>query len=247
MAEGKVANNCAIVLYAGKSDEIRIKGLTSITLPLGFQASNVTVDTMGVRIGTLLATGGTWEELSLSYNFIPDDATQEKLQELSVNGVTVNDLRFYIDYKTEGDFAALDLISDPEAVYTVGTFSSPTANKNELLTGSISILPGGASILYKKHASGADLAFTADAGSGATITDSGATMNFVTDRGFAAGDTIILDHVNNLNPLHCKIASVTDTVITLASDGDADSVPTFTGVANTAIHAGTPLVVAGLV
>ena len=238
----KVASNAAVVAYAGKSNEMLIRGLQSISLPIGFTMSTVTVSSMGERIDQILPTGGSYEEISVNYNFVVGDPSQVYLMNASLNNTEIQDMRFMVDYNLLcGDFATVDLISDAGASYRVGTFSSPTGTKNDLITGTVSFLPAGASTLFTAHASGTDLEFAA--GAGATITT--VSLDFV-DLGFKADQTIILDHVDSLDPLHCKIASVTTTVITLVDNvGDETTVPTFTGIATTAIHGGDPMVVSG--
>lgn len=238
----KVASNAAVVAHAGKADEMIIRGLQSISLPIGFVMSTVEVSAMGERINQILPTGGTYEEISVDYNFVIGDPSQVYLAQASLNNTAIQDMRFMVDYNMLcGDFVTVDLVSDSGASYRVGTFSSPSGSKNDLFSGTVSFLPAGASTLFIAHASGTDLDFAT--GTGATITTTG--LDFV-DLGFEAGMTIILDHVDGLDPLHCKIDTVTTTVITLVDgEGDEASVPAFTGIATTAIHAGTPMVVSG--
>lgn len=238
----KVASNAAVRVHCGKSDEMLIRGLQSIALPIGFTMSTVTVSSMGERIDQVLPTGGAFEEISVNYNFVVGDSSQTYLMQSSLNNTEIQDMRFYVDDNTLcGDFAAPDLISDTGASYRVGTFSSPQGTKNDLFTGTVSFLPAGASTLFVAHANGTDLEFTS--GTGATIAST--VQDFVA-LGFEAGMTIILDHVNSLDPLFCQIKTVTNNLITLEdSVGDEASVPTFTGAATTAIHAGQPMVIAG--
>lgn len=238
----KVASNAALRVKCGKADEQLIRGLQSIALPIGFTMSTITVSSMGERIDQILPVGGSYEEISANYNFVVGDPSQVYLMQASLNNTEIQDMRFYIDdNQLCGDFVTVDLISDAGASYRVGTFSAPQGSKNELFTGTVSFLPAGASALFIAHAHGTDLEFTA--GSGATIDST--TQDFVA-LGFEAGMTIILDHVNSLDPLFCQIESVTAHQIVLANSiGDEALVPTFTGVATTAIHAGQPMVVAG--
>lgn len=238
----KVASNAAVRAHCGKSDEMLIRGLQSITLPIGFTMSTVTVSSMGERIDQVLPVGGTFEEISVNYNFVVGDPSQTYLMQASLNNTEIQDMRFYVDdNQLCGDFAAPDLISDSGASYRVGTFSSPAGSKNDLFTGTVSFLPAGASTLFVAHANGTDLEFTV--GAGATIAST--TQDFVA-LGFEANMTIILDHVNSLDPLFCKIISVTTNLITLVDGvGDEASVPTFSGIATTSIHAGQPMIVEG--
>lgn len=236
----KVASNAAVRVHCGMSNEMLIRGLQSIALPIGFTMSTITVSSMGERVDQVLPTGGAFEEISVNYNFVVGDPSQTYLMQASLNNTEIQDMRFYVDdNQLCGDFAAPDLISDSGASYRVGTFSSPQGSKNELFTGTVAFLPAGASTLFVAHANGADLEFTS--GSGATIAST--TQDFVA-LGFEADMTIILDHVNSLDPLFCKVSTVTNNLITLVdATGDEASVPTFTGVATTAIHAGQPMVV----
>lgn len=238
----KVASNAAVRVKCGKSDEMLLRGLQATALPIGFTMSTITVSSMGERIDQILPAGGSYEEISVNYNFVVGDRSQTYLMQASLNNTEIQDMRFYIDdHPLCGDFATIDKISDAGASYRVGTFSAPQGSKNELFTGTVSFLPAGPSTLFIAHANGTDLAFSS--GTGATIAST--TQDFVA-LGFKAGMTIILDHVNSLDPLFCKIATVTNNLITLEDGvGDEASVPTFTGVAATAIHAGEPMEVSG--
>lgn len=238
----KVASNAAIRVHCGMANEMLLRGLQSTALPIGFTMSTVTVSAMGERIDLILPTGGAYEEISVNYNFVIGDASQVYLMQAALNNTEIQDMRFYVDDNPYcGDFATVDLISDAGASYRVGTFSSPTGSKNELFTGTVSFLPAGASALFTAHANGVDLEFAT--GTGATITST--VQDFVA-LGFEAGQTIILDHVDALNPLHCQIDTATNNVITLVDDiGDEALVPTTTGVAATSIHGGIPMTVSG--
>jgi len=241
----KVASNAAIRVHCGKATEMLLRGLQSTALPIGFTASTVTVSSMGERIDQVLPTGGAYEEISVNYNFVIGDPSQTYLMQAALNNVEIQDMRFYVDDNALcGDFATVDLISDTGASYRVGTFSSPTGSKNELFTGTVSFLPAGASALFTAHANGTDLAFTSGTG-GAVATITSTVQNFVT-LGFEAGQTIILDHVNLLDPLFCKVGTVGAHLITLVNAvGDEASVPIYSGIAVTAIHAAAPMLAAG--
>lgn len=236
----KVASNASVRVYCGKANEMLIRGLQSVQLPIGFTMSTTTVSSMGERIDQVLPVGGAYEEISVNYNFVVGDPSQTYLMQAALNNSEIQDMRFYVDdNQLCGDFAAPDLISDSGASYRVGTFSSPQGSKNDLFTGTVSFLPAGASTLFVAHANGIDLEFTS--GAGATIAST--TQDFVA-LGFEADMTIVLDHVDSLDPMFCKVLSVTTNLITLVNDvGDEAAVPTFTGIATTSIHAGQPMVV----
>ncbi len=241
----KVASNAAVRVHCGKSNEMLLRGLQSIALPIGFTMSTVTISSMGERIDLILPTGGTYEEISTNYNFVSGDPSQTYLMQAALNNTEIQDLRFYIDDNSLcGDFATVDLISDAGSSYRVGTFSSPTGSKNELFTGTVSFLPAGPSTLFTAHANGTDLEFTD--GTGASVATIDSTVQDFVALGFEAGMTIILDHVDGLDPLHCKILTVATHLITLVDgEGDEADVTLFTGIATTSIHAGMSMSVAG--
>lgn len=231
-----VAQTAKLVIRAGKSDELVVKGLQGLGLPLGATASTITITSMDKRIDTKKASGLEYEEITVNYNFLPGDESQDYLQDASRNAREIQDIRFYLD---TCDFAALDLISDAPGHMQVGSYTSPSANKNEIFTGSVTFLPAGSFILFSNHVIGTTLAFVADSGSGAVVTDS--ASKFV-ENGFVAGQTVYLDHVNGLDPLCCKISTVSAGSITLVQgEGDEASVPDFSGIATSAIHSGNPI------
>jgi len=236
-----VSTNSAVVAHAGMSSEMIIQGLQSIALPLGFSANNVTASAMGEQFSAELAAGATFESIQCDYNYTEDDESQDYLRQCFLDSTNIQDMRFYTKYDTLcGDFAAPDLISDSESGYRVGTFSNPKAGINALFSGSITIMPGGVSGFFSFHAAGTDLVFVANTGSAAAkITSS--TQDF-TALGFAAAQTLYLDHVNSLDPLCCQIDTVGAHEITLVEDaGDEASVPDFSGVASSAIHGANPM------
>ena len=247
MVNYKVAEASAIVANAGKTDEMKLKGLQSIALPLGFSVSTITVGEMGQRIDDVVPVSGAYEELSVNYNFVMGDKSQLYLQKASYNNTKITDMRFMVDDDVlAGDFVALDLISDPDGYYSVGNFSNPSGGRNEVIAGSISILPAGSSVIFSSHASGTDLSFTAyDSVTPAlaNVTDTSGTLGFVTNLGFEVGMTVIIDRLNGLDPLYAKIETVSDTVIEFANGvGDEPSIPTAVGDATTAIHGATPVI-----
>ena len=242
----KVVSNAAVVVHAGKSDEMIIRGLKSIALPVGFTMNTITVDSMGERLSQVLPTGGTYDTISCDYNFVIGDPSQTFLINAAINNTEIRDMRFMVDNNMLcGDFAALDLISDSGGSYRVGTFSSPTGTKNDVFNGTVEFLPAGPSTLFIAHANGTDLTFTSG-GTGVAATIASTTQDFVA-LGFEDGMIMYLDHVNSLDPMIVQIDTVAANLITLKDGvGDEDSVPDFTGVATTAIHAGKQMQVSGL-
>ena len=237
-----LAQNAAVVLHAGKSTELSVRGLQGMGLCLGFTMETQTVQEMGRRIALVVPSGGTYEETSVNYNFIPGDASLEEFRDAAINSTKLNDVRLYV--QNGCDFSAPDLISDPASGLYVGSMSDPSVDSpNGLFTGSLSYMPGGAFVLFIAHVKGTGLSFTA---STRTIADSG---NGFVDAGFEVGDTLILDHLDGADPYYLKCESVAAGAIVFeAGEGDADALVAAgnaSGVATTELHGATPLVVSG--
>lgn len=225
-----------ITLKSGTSDQLTLKGLQGMFLPIGAEAGTTELSVVGTRIATLVATGLKYSEGSFDYYYSRGDASQKLLMQYQRAGTQIQDMWFWVDTT---DFVALDLVNDPTGYMMIGTFSAPTATKNEVFSGSVTILPSGSNIVFDKHIHGTTLAFVAGTTGGASITDSG---NGFVAAGFEAGDTLILTNVNSLDPLYVQIDTVAAGTITLVADvGDEASVPDFTGIATTYVHGGTPV------
>lgn len=231
-----VAQTSRLIVHAGKADQMTLEGLQSLAIPIGASANTITLSMMGTRIDKVVASGLAYEEITVDSYFLPGDESQAFMQDASVNARQIQDSRFYLD---SCDFAALDLVSDESGYLQVGTYSAPSASKNDVYSNSITFLPAGSFILFSNHVIGTTLGFVADAGSGATVTDS--ASHFV-ENGFKANHTVYIDYMDGLDPLCCKIEAVTAGSITLAQGvGDEALVTTFSGMATTAIHSGTPI------
>ena len=226
-----------IVAKAGKTDQMLVKGLQSIALPLGATASSISISTIGQRIGIKVATGLEYENITSNYYFAKGDASQQYLMKCSREGTQIQDMRFYMDAT---DFAALDLISDPGGYLGVGTFSSPSGQKNEVFSGSCEFVPSGSFVLFDRHRGGTTLSFTAGgAGVSAQVTDSGS--GFVT-AGFKVGDTVIIDHLNGRDPLYAQIKTVVAGTMTFEDAiGNEATIPTAVGISTTYIHGAEPI------
>lgn len=226
-----------LTINSGKSTQAVVKGLQGITLPLGFEQTTQEVSVIGTRIGTKYATGASYSDMDTNYYFAKGDPTQLYLSTCARSGTQIQDMWFWLDGT---DFVALDLISDPGGYVMIGTFSSPTAQKNEIFSGSISIVVGGSHIMFDKHISGTTLSFTAGgAGVSAQVVDSG--NGFVT-AGFAVGDTVIITNLDGTDPIYAKIKTVAAGTLTFedAVGGEAD-ITTDSGSATTFIHGGVPI------
>lgn len=242
-----IAQNSALTLHAGKSDEVNVRGLNSLALPTGFEQTNITVSEMGVRIDKLVASGGTYSPIDITMNYITGDPTQVELYTSAVNGTGFTDMRFYL--KQGCDFAALDLINDSSGEYTVGNMGNPTVGaKNELYSRTFSILPGGSSIEFIAHTAvglGANLTFESE-----TTTTAGATAVLSAGTwagfGFEEDDVVIIDYLDGNDPLYAKIETISTVTATFYEDtGDSATIPDATGVATTQVHGATGVEIAG--
>ena len=234
-----VAQASKITLYSAMATktQLSIKGLQGMAIPIGAEAQTTDLSVIGTRIATKVATGLSYSNISTNYYFAKGDPSQIELMKFQREGTQIQHMRFWIDAT---DFAALDLINDPGGYMMIGTFSSPTANKNEVFTGSCEIVPSGSNIFFDRHISGTTLSFTAGgAGVSASVADSG--NGFVT-AGFEVGDTVILDGVNGLDPLYAKLKTVAAGTMTFEDAiGNEATIPTFSGIATTKIHGATPV------
>lgn len=215
-------------------------------LCLGFSMETQQVSEMGRRIALVVPSGGAYEETTINYNFIPGDPSLTEFRNASINSTKLSDVRLYI--KQGCDFTAPDLISDEASGLYVGSMTDPQVDSpNGLYQGSLNYMPGGAFVLFIAHtpvSGGANLSYAA---ASRTLTLAGGG-SFV-DYGFEEGDTCILDYFNSLDPMFLQIESVSSTEIvftdatgdeaTLTAAGDA------TGIATSALHGATPLVVEG--
>ena len=52
-----VAQSARITIRSGRSDQLTVKGLQGLSLPLGATASTISLSTIGTRIATKMATG----------------------------------------------------------------------------------------------------------------------------------------------------------------------------------------------
>jgi hypothetical protein len=242
-----LAQNAAVVLHARKSNEKTIRGLQGMGLCLGFTMETQTVAEMGRRIALVVPSGGTYEETSVNYNFIPGDSSLEEFRDAAINSTKLADVRLYV--KQGCDFSAPDLISDPASGLYVGSMSDPQVDSpNGLFTGSLSYMPGGAFVLFIAHTgntNGTNLSYTV-----ATRTFTLAGGGSFIEMGFEVGDTLILDNAAGADPYYLKAEAVNATTLvveedvgneaTLEAAGDLAA-----GIASTELHGATPLVVSG--
>lgn len=239
------AQASALTVNSGKSTAISVKGLQGLTLPLGFTQQTSEASVIGTRIATKYATGASYEDITSNYYFAPGDASQTYLMDCARSATQIQDMWFWLD---PTDFVALDLISDPGGYVMIGTFSSPTATKNEIYSGSVSIIIGGSHILFNKHAKAATAVFSLTAGGdgvSASATSSDTTnYGFVADLGFAVGDTVIATGVTgHLDTVYyLKIGTVSDASMTFVDAvGNEATLPTTSAAATITLHGGVPI------
>lgn len=235
-----LAQNAAVVLHAAKVDEMLVRGLQGMGLCLGFTMETQTIQEMGRRIALVVPSGGTYEETSINYNFIPGDPSMEEFRNAALNSTKLIDVRLYV--KQGCDFSAPDLISDPASGLYVGSFSDPSVDSpNAVFTGTLSYMPGGAFVLFIAHKGGTTLSYVS---STRIITD---TDNSLVAQGFEVDDIIMVDYFEtDMPPVIGQIEAVDAGTITLADGlGNIANMSDWSGVAATAIHAATPMVVTG--
>jgi len=240
-----VCQAAKITINSGKTTQDTVRGLQGMGLPLGATGSTVTVSEIGTRIATKVASGLEYEDLQASYYFRKNDPTQQYLMTASRKGTLIQDMWFWIDAE---DFAALDKINDPSGGMMVGTFSNPTAQKNEVFTGTCTLVIGGSHIFFTKHAKAATAVFSLTAGGdgvSATATSSD-TVNhaFDADLGFAVGDTVIVFGVTaHLDTVYyLKVKTVSASTLTFEDAvGDEASLPTTSAAATIQLHGAVPI------
>ena len=175
--------NSKIVLNTNETTVATIRGLNSMTPPLGFSRKSVEVEEFGRDISTKVATGAAYDDLTFAGSFVVGDTNgQDLLRQYATANTPITNIRFHLDAT---NFCALDLANDPSGCYQVTKFSPGTGSKSGVYPLSLTMSVGGKSILYSKHVTGATLAVTTS-----TITDS--ASGFVT-AGFAVGDVILID------------------------------------------------------
>ncbi len=239
MASGNfvVGQASKLVLMAGKSGEESVRGLNSLTLPLGWSATTLDIAEFGVPIDIKVTTGLAYDNVTCAGNFTIKDPTQALLRQYAMNSVKITDMRFYLDNCT---FAALDLVSNDGGYYQVGTMTAPQGEKAGVYSFSLEISPSGQSTLFENQIGGITLDFTADSGSGATCTDS--DSGFVI-AGFKVDQVCYIDYLDGLDPLIAKIESVSAGQLTFHQGvGDEADITTAVGVATTRISSGEPMV-----
>ena len=225
-----------IVLFAGKTTpnaEVVIKGLNKMAPPLGWTSSFTSIAEFGVPIDIQVASGLKYDSVNCSGNFTVKDPTQPVIRKYSLNATKIKDMRFYLD---QCHFVALDLISNPDGYYQIGSCTSPSGEKSGVYTFGFDVSPAGASTLFENHRIGV----------GCTITKTGNIVKLTVTSGWVAagfkpGQVLIIDHLTALiDPLYLKINTVSDTeIVCVDAVGDYSTVPaTTSSIATTAIHSG---------
>lgn len=236
MANYVVGQSSKVVIHAGKATEAIVRGLNSLTPPIGWSSSFTSIAEFGVPVDIQVATGLQYETVSCSGNFTLKDPTQAYLRQCSLNATQITDLRFYLDANA---FVALDLISNPSAYYQVGSIAPPAGEKSGVYSFSVDFAPAGPSTLFENYISCSGMAFTADAGTGPTVED---TADGFVEAGFAVGQVCYLDKFAALDPIMLKIKTVTAGVITFEpATGGSASITTISGGASCKLSSGEPM------
>ena len=239
-----VAQASKITIHSGTASQATVKGLQSMGLPLGAQASTISISTIGTRISTKVATGLEYENIQASYYFMKNDTTQQYLMNCSRAGTLIQDMWFWIDAT---DFVALDKINDASGGMMVGTFSSPKAQKNEVFAGDCELVVSGSHIFFTKHAKALTAVFgltSGGAGVSATVTSTDTTNYSFITLGFEVGMTVIITGVTGYTnrTYYAKVKTVAAGVLTLEDAiGDEADIPTVSAASTIQIHGATPI------
>lgn len=242
-----VAQSAKITIHSGTSTQATVKGLQGMALPLGATASTISLSTIGTRISTKVVSGLEYDAISTSYYFAVDDPTQQYLMNCSRASTLIQDMWFWID---ADDFAALDKVNDPGGGMMVGTFSSPTAQKNEVFSGTCEFVVSGSHIFYNTHAKAATAVFSLTAGGAgvsATATSADTTNYSFEDLGFEVGQVVIINGVTGHTDrtYYAQVKTVTDSTLTFEDAiGDEAIIPTTSAASTVQIHGATPIEVA---
>ena len=239
-----VAQSSAITINSGTATQASVRGLQGMSLPIGATASTISISEIGTRIATKVASGLEYDQISSSFYFRKGDATQLYLQSASRAGTLIQDMWFWLD---ADDFVALDKINDPSGGMMVGTFDSPTANKNEVFTGSVELVVSGSHVMFTKHAKATTAKFSLTAGGAgvsATATSSDTTNYAFDDLGFEVGDVVIIYGVTGHTDrtYYLQVKTVTNDTLTFEEGvGDEAVLPTTSAAATIQIHGAVPI------
>lgn len=228
-----VGQTSKITVYSGMTNEAIIKGLNSMSVPMGWESQSTTISEFGVPVDIQVSSGLSYNTISCSGNFTLKDPTQALIRQWSLNATHIDHMRFYLDACS---FVALDLINNADGYYQIGSCAAPQAEKSGVYSFSFDVNPAGPSTLFENHISGTTLTFTATT---RTVTDS---ANGFVAAGFKVGQVAIIDHNGVNNPLYVEIATVAAGSMTFAAaTGDVASITNGAGTASTAIHSGAPM------
>ena len=239
-----VAQSSKITVFSGTATQAAVRGLQGMSLPIGATASTISISEIGTRIATKVATGLEYESINSSFYYRKGDATQLYLQNASRSGALIQDMWFWLD---SDDFVALDKINDPAGGIMVGTFASPTANKNEVFSGSIELVVSGSHVMFTKHAKASTAKFSLTAGGAgvsATATSADTTNYAFDDLGFEAGDIVIVHGVTGHTDrtYYLQIKTVANDTLTFEDAiGDEAVLPTTSAAATIQIHGAVPI------
>ncbi len=221
----------AVVLKYGSVDQAVVKGLNSIGLP-ELMRETIKVSEFRTDFAVEFTGEGSHGRFTFAGNMVLGDTNgQDQLKSYLKDNTKFTDCRFYLDLI---NFVAPDLANDANAAFQISKVAPGQAQKNGTYPISGEMVTNGLYCYFVHHlidGSTPTLAFVADSGSGATITDSGAS--FIT-AGFAAGETMIIEGSTS-NDKQVLIDTVAAGIITLANGYDLTSEASIAGVA---LHGG---------
>ena len=246
-----LAQNSAMWVMKATSAEMKIMGLQSMGLALGFSQQEKEIPMMGERISPKVFTGASYDTMTANNNFIEGDPTQEYLRSAALTGTMIKAIRLYTkdgchfsapDQPNSTSVAGVGGYTSGMSGLNIGSYTDPQAGApSDTYTNTVSFAPGGPFALFIAHSE-------PNKGDEITITGGGAgvAVEFTTtgvdwaDRGFDVGDTVIVDW-SDTTPKYGVISVIADKVLTLAADkGDAATITTGVMPAMGALHGASP-------
>lgn len=231
-AKFKLGVDSGIKVKCNSPDEAFVRGLNKLGYP-DLDRDTVQPMEFGAAVDIEKTTSAKYGRIVFSGNALSDDLTgQDILRDYWLNNTEISDMRLYED---QLNFATVDLANDPTACFQMKRIGGKESDKNGIYSYSGEMVVGGRIAYFSKHmvdTATPTLAFVADGGSGATITDS--DSGFVT-AGFKAGMTMIIEKSTS-NDKQVLIESVAAGVITLAAGFSLTSEASIEGCT---LHGGT--------
>lgn len=222
----------AVVLKCGTADQSVVKGLNKLGLP-SLMREVIKISEFRTDFAVEFTGEGSHGRITFGGNMVIGDTKgQDQLKKYLLANTKISDARCYLDLV---NFIAPDLANDPQSGWQVSKHEPGEGQKNGTFPYSGEFVLNGRYCYFTNHLvedATPTIAFVADTGTGATITDS--TSRFVT-AGFKAGDTMIIEG-STTNDKQVLIKTVAAGVITLAA---GSTLVAGTAVEGTTLHSGT--------